>query len=169
MLLPGFEPYAGRGINPTQEIVRVLDGRRIAGARAVGRTRPVRYASVLPPSLAARGSKPKGREATENKVLVCRLGMFTEANKRWCRHTRLAARVAELFAEVRPAVVLLLGLWPGEPTIRIERGALNLADFEIPDNAGSAIKNAPLIAASGTVPRGPHGDWNLGRSNPRDR
>jgi pyroglutamyl-peptidase len=50
--------------------------------------------------------------------------------------------------ETAPALVVGLGLWPGEPMLRLERVAINQADFEIPDNAG-------LTAREPLVPSGP--------------
>ena len=72
-------------------------------------------------------------------------------------HAELAKRVTGLLDEIEPIVVLSLGLWPGEPVVRIERGAANLADFEIPDNDGNRIRAAALIdgraaARAATVP-----------------
>jgi pyroglutamyl-peptidase len=56
----------------------------------------------------------------------------------------LQQRVRALITEIDPIVVLNLGLWPGEATIRLERVALNLADFEIPDNVGELVHDMPL-------------------------
>ncbi len=39
--------------------------------------------------------------------------------------------------------MISLGLWPGEAVIRLERVAINVADFEIPDNAGELV-HGPL-------------------------
>jgi pyroglutamyl-peptidase len=105
LLLTGFEPYGGRGINPAHEVVGTLDGTEIAGHAVVGRTIPVAYEG-------------------------------------------LADRIRALVAETAPVVVIGLGLWPGEPVIRLERVAVNLADFEIADNAGR-------IAAEPLDPGGP--------------
>ena len=55
--------------------------------------------------------------------------------------------VAATLAEVDPAVVISLGLCPGEPVIRLERVAINVADFEIPDNDGTVLVDRPLDAA----------------------
>ena len=55
--------------------------------------------------------------------------------------------VAATLAEVDPAVVISLGLCPGEPVIRLERVAINVADFEIPDNEGVVLVDRPLDAA----------------------
>src|SRR5919198_6711505 len=56
----------------------------------------------------------------------------------------LRQRVHALLTEIDPLAVLNLGLWPGEATIRLERVALNLADFEIPDNVGELVHDRPL-------------------------
>ena len=56
----------------------------------------------------------------------------------------LQQHVRALLTEIDPIAVLNLGLWPGEATIRLERVALNLADFEIPDNAGELVHDRPL-------------------------
>lgn len=45
---------------------------------------------------------------------------------------------------VPPRAVLALGLAAGEAVIRLERVALNVADFRIPDNVGALARNLPL-------------------------
>lgn len=50
---------------------------------------------------------------------------------------------------VDPVAVILLGLAPGEAVIRLERVALNLADFGIPDNAGAQMIDEPLDGQGG--------------------
>ena len=55
--------------------------------------------------------------------------------------------LAQALCSVDPAAVILLGLAPGEPVIRLERVALNLADFTIPDNAGARLADRPLQRA----------------------
>jgi pyroglutamyl-peptidase len=47
--------------------------------------------------------------------------------------------------ETAPTLVVCLGLWPGEPMLRLERVAINQADFEIPDNAGVTARG-PLAS-----------------------
>jgi pyrrolidone-carboxylate peptidase len=59
-------------------------------------------------------------------------------------HVELGPRIASLIEELRPPAVLCLGLWPGEPLLRLERVAVNIADFEIPDNAGF-ITRGPVV------------------------
>ena len=51
----------------------------------------------------------------------------------------LVERLGALIDEHNPAATISLGLWPGEPVIRLERFGLNLADFEIADNDGGKL------------------------------
>ena len=57
-------------------------------------------------------------------------------------------RLIELIDKLTPDITLCLGLWPGEPMIRIERLALNRADFEIPDQTGR-LPHEELLLPSG--------------------
>lgn len=50
-----------------------------------------------------------------------------------------------LIDSLRPRIVVSLGLWPGEPMIRIERMASNWSWFELPDNAGHR-QNGKVLA-----------------------
>lgn len=61
----------------------------------------------------------------------------------------LTERLAAMIEELRPRLVVSLGLWPGETAIRLERFGLNFADFEIPDNEGALLADAPLVAGGG--------------------
>ena len=45
---------------------------------------------------------------------------------------------------LRPRAVVSLGLWPGEPMIRIERMASNWSWFELPDNVGH-LQNGKVV------------------------
>jgi pyroglutamyl-peptidase len=63
---------------------------------------------------------------------------------------RLDKALKAVLAEVDPAAVILLGLAPGETCVRLERVALNLADFPIPDNAGARARDRP-VAKTGTA------------------
>lgn len=56
------------------------------------------------------------------------------------------ARLATLIDDLAPDIVLCLGLWPGEAMIRLERIALNRADFEIPDGTGHLARDVPIDA-----------------------
>ncbi|WP_395681675.1 pyroglutamyl-peptidase I [Dokdonella sp.] len=48
ILLTGFEPFGGESINPSQEIVRALDGTMIHGHRIVGAILPVAFTATVP-------------------------------------------------------------------------------------------------------------------------
>lgn len=58
----------------------------------------------------------------------------------------LRGRIEGLLEHHDPAVIIALGLWPGAPMIRLERIAINVADFEIPDNDGAFVSDEPLNA-----------------------
>jgi pyroglutamyl-peptidase len=58
----------------------------------------------------------------------------------------LRLRIDEMLERVDPAIVIGLGLWPGTPMIRLERIAINVADFEIPDNDGAFAIDETLAA-----------------------
>ena len=46
--------------------------------------------------------------------------------------------------EHRPAAALLTGLAAGRPQVMLERVAINVMDFSIPDNAGNVYRDAPV-------------------------
>lgn len=52
--------------------------------------------------------------------------------------------IPDLLASLKPEVVISFGLWPGEPVVRIERLAVNCADFELTDNAG-LLAREPIV------------------------
>jgi pyroglutamyl-peptidase len=60
-------------------------------------------------------------------------------------YEQLRPRIQSLVKELQPKVVVCLGLWPGEPVIRVERVAVNISVFEIPDNEGALI-DGPISA-----------------------
>jgi pyroglutamyl-peptidase len=59
-------------------------------------------------------------------------------------YRELEPRIAQLLKEIRPRAMICLGLWPGTPMLRIERIAVNIADFEIPDNLG-LMTRGPVV------------------------
>lgn len=63
----------------------------------------------------------------------------------------LSERIDAWLDDLRPALVIALGLWPGEPMIRLERYAVNLADFEIADNSGTRLSDAAIAAGDATA------------------
>ena len=72
------------------------------------------------------------------------------------RYAELGSQIAQLVAETAPRAVICLGLWPGEPMLRLERIAVNIADFEIADNAGlierGAVVTGGPVAYAATLP-----------------
>lgn len=58
------------------------------------------------------------------------------ARKLPCAFATAGECLAELIAELRPAMVIATGLGPGRSDISIERVAINVNDAHIPDNLG---------------------------------
>lgn len=58
--------------------------------------------------------------------------------------------IPELIDELKPEIVVSFGLWPGEQVIRLERVAINCADFELSDNTGLKAKE-PVIVGGETA------------------
>ena len=103
ILLTGFEPFAGLGANPSEEVVKALDGR--AAGDAVVRS------AVLPVD-----------------------------------HATAAVHVARLVDELDPRAIVHLGLAAGRARIALERVAVNVMDFDTPDNTGYRACNEPCVA-----------------------
>lgn len=91
ILVTAFEPFGGRGDNPTLAVLTAL--KAPPGARL--------FKARLPVSGRAVDKKIRG-----------------------------------LLARVKPDLVISLGLAAGEAGIRVERFAVNIADYGIKDNAG---------------------------------
>ena len=102
ILVTGFEPFGGERLNPSREVARQLDGRRVAGHGVVGRCLPCAFGQALP-------------------------------------------ALNALLDEVRPAVVIALGLAGARSAVSVERVAINLIDARIPDNAGAQPIDEPVI------------------------
>jgi pyroglutamyl-peptidase len=116
ILLTGFQPYGGRQLNPSAEIVRALDGTGIDGCTVRGMLLPVSFAAANQP-------------------------------------------LTNAIIEHRPVLVVSMGLWPGEPVIRLERVAVNRASFEMPDNDGQRLLDDQVepdgpVARAVTLPVG---------------
>ncbi|MEW6421572.1 MAG: pyroglutamyl-peptidase I [Deinococcota bacterium] len=54
-----------------------------------------------------------------------------------------------LLDEGQPDAVLLIGLAAGRPQVTVERVALNVMDFRIPDNTGQTYRDHPACADAG--------------------
>src|SRR5213594_1572940 len=61
-------------------------------------------------------------------------------------HADAGARLGPLLAESNPEAVLHLGLAGGRARIALERVALNVMDYEVPDNAGYRASGEPCVA-----------------------
>ena len=96
-----------------------------------------------------RGRNPAAEIAT---VLDGRtiLGMPVIGRTLPVSYSEIRHSVEELLDELRPRIVISLGLWPGATTIRVERVGVNVADFEIPDNTGR-LANDELIVGNGSA------------------
>jgi pyroglutamyl-peptidase len=101
VLLTGFEPFGPHLVNPSELLVRSLEGKVIGGLRVVVRVLPV-----------------------ETRTLRERL----EAALR----------------EEQPEYVIGTGYAPGRASLALERAALNVLDFDLPDAAGTMRKNDPI-------------------------
>jgi len=64
-------------------------------------------------------------------------------------HAEVAPRVARLVDETDPFAILHLGLAGGRARLSLERVAVNVMDYDTPDNAGHVAKGEPC------VPQGP--------------
>src|SRR5262249_30058561 len=106
ILVTGFEPFGTHIVNPSQELAKLLDGRRF-GTCAVA-------AAILP-----------------------------------VHHREAARRVSALLAEMAPVAVVHLGVAESRARLALERVALNVMDYPLPDNAGYRAEGEPC------VPEGP--------------
>jgi pyroglutamyl-peptidase len=102
VLVTGFEPFGPYSANPSMEVAKALDGRRVG-------TAAVRTA-VLP-----------------------------------VHHAEAARRVAALLDEHAPRAVVHVGLAAGRARIALERVAVNVMDFELPDAAGHVARGEPCV------------------------
>lgn len=122
----------------------------------MARPRAVETASRSARVAVVTGFDPFGSHSVNPSALIARALNGTEI-----AGTRIIGRVLPVdlagldaaldsaLAGIRPRIVLALGLAASEPVIRLERVALNCADFNIPDNAGATARGARL------EPKGP--------------
>ena len=101
VLLTGFEPFGPHRVNPSELLVRSLEGRVVAGFVIAVRVFPV-----------------------ESRTLRDRL--------------------AAAFDETTPEVAVGIGYAPGRAALALERVALNVADYELPDAAGVQHRDQPI-------------------------
>lgn len=53
-------------------------------------------------------------------------------------------RLKRLLEQVRPDAALALGVAPGRPAMSVERVAVNVLDFRVPDNRGRRYRDQPI-------------------------
>lgn len=58
------------------------------------------------------------------------------------------ALLRSAIATTKPTAVLALGLHGRTRSVRVERAALNVADFSIADNAGQIVRSQPVVAGA---------------------
>jgi pyroglutamyl-peptidase len=101
VLLTGFEPFGPHLVNPSELLVRSLEGRIVGGCTIGVRVFPV-----------------------ETRTLQ--------------------GRIEAALREEHPAFVIGVGFANGRAALGVERIAVNLMDFEIPDAVGTMRKNDPV-------------------------
>jgi len=106
ILVTGFEPFGPHTVNPSQELAKLLDGRRIGSCAVAGMVLPV-------------------------------------------HHLEASRHMSAFLGELQPVAVVHLGLAEGRARLGLERVALNVMDYRIPDNAGYRAEGEPC------VPEGP--------------
>ena len=62
-----------------------------------------------------------------------------------CDHQPLPAIITQLFQDIKPQTCLLMGQASKQAQILLERFALNILDFRIPDNAKAQPQDKPVI------------------------
>ena len=62
-------------------------------------------------------------------------------------HAEAAPRVRELLERVRPDAILHLGLAGGRARLAVERVAVNVMDYAVPDNAGCVKSDEPCVVS----------------------
>ena len=83
-----------------------------------------------------------GRSENPSERVALALNGMTVAGVRVQGHSlpvdfhQIKKDIPKLIDTFSPLAIVSLGLWPGEPMIRIERMATNWSWFELPDNAG---------------------------------
>jgi pyroglutamyl-peptidase len=61
-------------------------------------------------------------------------------------HAEASAHVHRLLDETDPVAIVHLGLAPGRARIALERVAVNVMDYDTPDNAGYRARDEPCVA-----------------------
>jgi pyroglutamyl-peptidase len=102
ILVTGFEPFGGSGVNPSEQVVKALTSQKLAGVEIT--------TCILPVDQGEAGR-----------------------------------RLLAAYQSNQPDVVLCLGEASQRPVISVERVAVNLMDYRIPDNQGNQVIDLPVI------------------------
>lgn len=105
---------------------------------------------------ASRGSNPAFEimQALDGKTIV---GAHIVGRALPVSIASIRSKAQDIVEELHPSVIISVGLWPGEPVVRLERVGLNVADFEIADNEGALWQDRSIShngphARSATLP-----------------
>lgn len=111
-------------------------------------------------SVLVTGFEPfAGSTLNPSQVVAQAIGAAGIANDRVALHTallpvdtqRIASEVESLWDRFDPDVVLHLGESAKASRLTLERVALNLLDFETPDNAGQVLQDQPIDPAGSSA------------------
>jgi pyroglutamyl-peptidase len=107
---------------------------------------------VSRPTLLVTGFEPFGGLATNSSLEIAKAldgraigAAVVRAGVLPVHHAEVAAEVARLVGETDPRAILHLGLAPGRARIALERVAVNVMEFETPDNAGYRARGEPCV------------------------
>ncbi len=102
ILVTGFGPFGAHAVNPSAQVAKALDGRRVGGATVRSLVLPV-------------------------------------------HHDEAWAAFAPVLAEAEPVAVVHVGLAAGRARVALERVAVNVMDYEIPDAGGYQARGEPCV------------------------
>ena len=108
---------------------------------------------MRPRSLLVTGFEPFGGHPTNPSLEVAKAldgRLLGDAVVRGAvlpvHHVEAASTVVRLLDEIEPAAVVHLGLAAGRARIALERVAVNVMDYDTPDNAGYRARGEPCAA-----------------------